>query len=85
MSRQVTFDVREFVPQDLGQVLDLFADGLIEFAGKNEQGVRRYIDNALKDDMADITIHHQARHGGNFWVADGFRLSCWSRRYTATR
>ena len=54
MSGQSTFNIREFVPADLVQVQELFASGLIEFAEGIEQGVRRYVDHALKDDMADI-------------------------------
>ena len=57
MSRRAAFNIREFVPWDLGQVLGLFADGLIEFAGINEQRVRRYIDDALREDMSDIAAH----------------------------
>ncbi|GIT42925.1 MAG: hypothetical protein Ct9H300mP11_08610 [Chloroflexota bacterium] len=52
MGSQTTFNIREFVSQDLGKVQDLFARGLIEFAGENVLGVRRYIDRALKDDMS---------------------------------
>ena len=66
MGSQTTFNIREFVSQDLGKVQDLFARGLIEFAGENVLGVRRYIDRALKDDMADIATHYQTAPGGNF-------------------
>ena len=65
MGSQTTFNIREFVSQDLGKVQDLFARGLIEFAGENVLGVRRYIDRALKDDMADIARLYQADPRGN--------------------
>ena len=70
MSSQPTFNIREFVPADLVQVQELFASGLIEFAEGIEQGVRRYVDHALKDDMADIPTYYQAHARGNFWVAE---------------
>ena len=70
MGSQTTFNIREFVSQDLGKVQDLFARGLIEFAGENVLGVRRYIDRALKDDMSDIAAHYQGGPGGNFWVVE---------------
>ena len=70
MSGQPIFSIREFVPQDLEQVQSLFANGLIESAGENAQGVRRYVCRALKDDMADIPNHYQAHPRGNFWVVE---------------
>ena len=70
MNGQPTFRIREFVPQDIGYVHSLFARGLIEFAGENAPGVRRYVDRALKDDMADIPTHYQAHPRGNFWVVE---------------
>jgi len=70
MSSQPTFNIREFVPADLVQVQELFASGLIEFAEGIEQGVRRYVDHALKDDMADIPTYYQSHARGNFWVVE---------------
>jgi len=70
MSGQPAFNIREFVPQDLEQVHELFANGLIEFAGENGHGVRRYVDSALKEDKKDIPTQYQAHFGGNFWVAE---------------
>ena len=70
MSGQLTFNIREFASDDLEQVQDIFASGLIEFAGENSQGVIRYVDRALKDDMADISAHYQSFSRGNFWVAE---------------
>ena len=70
MGGQPTFSIREFVPRDLEQVQELFASGLMEFAGENEQGVRRYVNHALKDDLADIPAHYQTHPGGNFWVVE---------------
>ena len=70
MSSQLAFNIREFDPQALERVQGLFASGLIEFAGDNEHGVKRYIDRALKDDMADIPYHYQTPPGGNFWVVE---------------
>ena len=70
MSSQFAFNIREFGPQDLELVQGLFASGLIEFAGENEHGVKRYVERALEDDMADIPHHYQTRPGGNFWVVE---------------
>ena len=70
MGGQPTFNIREFVPQDLEQVQELFASGLMEFAGENDQGVRRYVNRALKDDLADISAYYQTHPGGNFWVVE---------------
>ena len=70
MSGQATFNIREFVPADLVQVQELFTSGLIEFAEGIEQGVRRYVDHALKDDMSDIPTYYQAHARGNFWVVE---------------
>ena len=69
MGSQTTFNIREFGSQDLEKVQDLFSRGLIEFAGKNFLGVCRYIDRALKDDMADIATQYQRGLEGNFgWL-----------------
>ncbi len=70
MSGQPTFNIRSFVPRDLAQVHELFASGLLEFAGEIEDGVRRYIAKALKDDLADIPTHYLSLTRGNFWVAE---------------
>ena len=70
MRGQPAFNVREFVPRDLERVQELFVSGLMEFAGENEQGVRRYVNHALKDDLADILAHYQTHPGGNFWVME---------------
>ena len=70
MRGQPAFNIREFAPQDLERVQELFVSGLMEFAGENEQGVRRYVNHALKDDLADIPAHYQTHPGGNFWVVE---------------
>ena len=70
MSGQSTVNIRPFVPSDLAKVHELFANGLLEFAGVIEDGVRRYIAKALKDDLADIPTHYLSDPRGNFWVAE---------------
>ena len=65
MGSQTTSNIREFGSQDLEKVQDLFSRGLMEFAGQNFLGVRRYIDRTLEDDMADIATHYQRGLGGN--------------------
>ena len=70
MSGQSTVNIRSFVPGDLAQVHELFANGLLEFAGEVEDGVRRYIAKALEDDLADIPAHYLSHPRGNFWVAE---------------
>lgn len=69
MSTPPTVDIRDFRLADLAQVHELFASGLMEFAGGVEEGVRRYVDHALQDDMADIPAHYQSDPRSNFWVA----------------
>ena len=70
MSGQPTVKIRSFVPGDLARVHELFASGLLEFAGEIEDGVRRYIARALEDDLADIPAHYLSHPRGNFWVAE---------------
>lgn len=70
MSGQPLINIRDFVLGDLAQVQELFASGLMEFAGDAEEGVRRYVDHALKDDMADIPAHYQSGPRSSFWVAE---------------
>ena len=52
MSEHPALHIRQYVPADLDSVQELFASGLIEFSGEAERGVRRYVENSLKDDMA---------------------------------
>ena len=70
MSSQIALNIRTFVPADLAQVQDLFASGIMEFAGDVEQQVRRYVEDSLKDDLADIPGHYLSHPRGNFWVAE---------------
>jgi len=70
MSGRPVINIRDFLPSDLAQVRELFASGLMEFAGDAEEGVRRYVDHALEDDMADIPAHYQSGPRSNFWVAE---------------
>ncbi|MBO19799.1 MAG: hypothetical protein CL732_04575 [Chloroflexi bacterium] len=62
--------IRTFRPGDLTQVRDLFASGLMEFAGDVSDQVQRYVDHSLRDDMADIPGHYLSGLRSNFWVAD---------------
>ena len=70
MSEHPAFHIRQYVPADLDPVQELFARGLIEFSGEAERGVRLYVENSLKDDMADISAHYLSQDRGNFWVAE---------------
>jgi len=70
MSEQAALNIRTFIPSDLAQVHELFASGLMEFAGDIENEVRRYVDNSLKTDLADIPGEYLSPRRGNFWVAD---------------
>ena len=70
MSGPSVITIRDFVLGDLAKVRELFASGLMEFAGEAEEGVRRYVDHALEDDMADIPAHYQSGPRSNFWVAE---------------
>jgi ribosomal protein S18 acetylase RimI-like enzyme len=74
MSGQPILNIRDFDPADLAQVHDLFAKGLMEFAGEVEEGVRRYVNHALQDDLADIPTQYQSHPRGNFWVAESSGL-----------
>jgi len=70
MSGQPILNIRDFVPDDLAQVHELFADGLMEFAGEYKDRVRSYVDHALEDDLADIPTHYLSHDRGNFWVVE---------------
>ncbi len=70
MSGQPTINIRTFLPADLVQVHELFVRGLMEFAGGVEREVRRYVDDSLKDDMADIPGNYLSHPRSNFWVAE---------------
>ena len=70
MSGQSAINIRTFLPADLVQVHELFVRGLMEFAGGVEREVRRYVDNSLKDDMADIPGNYLSHPRSNFWVAE---------------
>ena len=70
MSGQPSVNIRDFHPTDLQQARELFASGLMEFAGEMEQVVRRYVEHALQDDMSDIPAHYQSNSRVNFWVAE---------------
>ena len=70
MSEQPVLQIRQFLPADFDAVRELFASGLLEFAGDVEGSVRRYVDQALKDDMSDIPSHYTSDSRGNFWVAE---------------
>jgi ribosomal protein S18 acetylase RimI-like enzyme len=70
MTRQSAAIIRTFRPTDLEQVHELFASGLMEFAGGAEDLVRRYVDHSLQDDLSDIPGQYLSHSRGNFWVAD---------------
>ena len=70
MSGQAELNIRTFVPTDLAQVRELFASGLMEFAGDMEREVRRYVDHSLNDDLADIPGQYLSHPRANFWVAE---------------
>ena len=70
MTGQPARKIRTFLPSDLAQAQRLFASGLMEFAGEFEDGVRRYVDHALQDDMADISAHYLSHPRSNFWVVE---------------
>lgn len=70
MSAQPVINIREFLPADLAQVHELFANGLMEFAGEVEDAVRRYVNHALNDDLADIPKHYLSHPRGKFWVVE---------------
>jgi GNAT superfamily N-acetyltransferase len=63
--------IRTFQPGDAEAVRRLFTNGQLDFARGTEleEEVRRYIQRSLKDDLAAIPAHYQARPGDNFWVA----------------
>jgi len=70
MNGQSDIIIRTFRPADLDQVLELFVSGLMEFAGDAEREVRSYVDNSLKDDLADIPGNYLSHPRSNFWVAE---------------
>ena len=70
MSGQAALNIRTFITADLAQVQGLFVSGLMEFAGGVEREVRRYVDDSLKADLADIPGHYLSHPRSNFWVAE---------------
>jgi len=70
MSGQADLNIRTFIPTDLAQVRELFVSGLMEFAGDVEREVRRYVDQSLNDDLADIPGHYLSHPRSNFWVVE---------------
>ena len=70
MSGQSDLNIRTFVPNDLAQVRELFASGIMEFAGDLEPEIRRYVDHSLNDDLADIPGNYLSDARSNFWVAE---------------
>ncbi len=70
MSGQADLNIRTFIPADLAEVRELFVSGLMEFAVGVEQEVRRYVDDSLKDDLADIPGNYLSHPRSNFWVAE---------------
>ena len=79
MTGQPALKIRTFLPSDLAQAQRLFASGLMEFAGEFEDGVRRYVDHALQDDMADISAHYLSHPRSNFWVVESGGPAGWPR------
>ena len=74
MSGHADLNIRTFVPGDLAQVHELFASGLMEFAGGVELEVRSYVDHSLSDDLADIPRHYLSHPRANFWVVESSDL-----------
>ena len=70
MSGHTDLNIRTFIPADLAQVQELFASGLMEFADGVEHEVRRYVENSLKADLADIPGQYLSHPRGNFWVVE---------------
>ena len=70
MGSQSILNIRDFAPGDPAQVHELFANGLMEFAGEHKDRVRSYVNHALRDDLADIPTHYMSHDRGNFWVVE---------------
>ena len=79
MSGQADLNIRTFIPTDLAQVRELFVSGLMEFAGDVEREVRRYVDQSLNDDLADIPGHYLSHPRSNFGLSNpaALRLALW--------
>ena len=63
-------NIRSFQTQDLETVRSLFAQGLMEFAQGYEREVGGYVEDSLKDDLADIDGSYMDDPANHFWVAD---------------
>ena len=62
--------IRTFQPQDTAAVHQLFASGLLEFAGQFRELVRKYVNQSLQEDLKDISGHYVNPPRHHFWVAE---------------
>ena len=51
-------------------VREIFAQGLLDFAGDYLTQVNDYVSDSLKDDLADIPANYLESPGSCFWVAE---------------
>ena len=61
---------RTYRPEDCEAVRNLFASGLMGFAGENQAEFSRYVQRSLDDDLADISGNYLDSPLNHFWVAE---------------
>ena len=62
--------IRQFKPNDLKEVQDIFKDGFKHKDGPTFRISDEYIRRKLKEDMHDVQTHYVDVKYGNFWVAE---------------
>ena len=65
-----TLTIRPFQSNDRAVVREIFAQGLLDFAGDYLPQVNNYIRESLDDDLADISANYLEPPGSCFWVAE---------------
>ena len=65
-----TLIVRPFQATDTDVVREIFAQGLLDFAGDYMTQVGDYVRESLNDDLADIPANYLIPPGSCFWVAE---------------
>ena len=58
------------IPNFFACTINLFASGLMGFAGENQAEFSRYVQHSLDDDLADISGNYLDSPLNHFWVAE---------------
>ena len=66
MGSQSILNIRDFAPGDPAQVHELFANGLMQFAGEHKDRVLSYVNHALRYDLSHLPTHYLSHYPANF-------------------